>query len=53
MEVEFHEAGFNIENVIEILRSLFKFVSERNETVSSTFDFVFQNYEMRGMIEVN
>jgi hypothetical protein len=52
IKAEFHEAGFNIENVIEILRSLFKFVSEKNETVSSTFDFAFQNYEMRGMIEV-
>lgn len=52
IKAEFHENGFNIENVIEILRSLFKFVSERNETVSSTFDFAFQNYEMRGMIEL-
>lgn len=52
IKAEFHEGGFNIENVIEILRSLFKFVSERNETVSSTFDFAFQNYEMRGMVEV-
>ncbi|MFV5378724.1 hypothetical protein [Acinetobacter pittii] len=52
IKAEFHEAGFNIENVIEILRSLFKFVSEKNETVSSTFDFAFQNYEMRGMIEI-
>ncbi|MFI8008659.1 hypothetical protein ACIF8R_00490 [Acinetobacter sp. ABJ_C4_1] len=52
IKAEFHDSGFNIENVIEILRSLFKFVSERNETVSSTFDFAFQNYEMRGMIEL-
>lgn len=53
IKAEFNENGFNIENVIEILRSLFKFVSERNETVSSTFDFAFQNYKVRDMIEVN
>ncbi|WPP55919.1 hypothetical protein SOI69_01255 [Acinetobacter pittii] len=52
IKAEFNENGFNIENVIEILRSLFKFVSERNETVSSTFDFAFQNYKVRDMIEV-
>lgn len=52
IKAEFHETGFNIQNIIEILKSLFKFVSERNETVSSTFDFAFQNYEVRGMIEV-
>lgn len=52
IKAEFNENGFNVENVIEILRSLFKFVSERNETVSSTFDFAFQNYKVRDMIEV-
>ncbi|ENX58149.1 MULTISPECIES: hypothetical protein [Acinetobacter] len=50
---EFHENGFNIENVIEILKELFVFVSKRNETVSSSFDFAFQNHEMRGLIALN